>query len=157
MKISRLKAKQTVGLVRLNENKILLLALLTFCLNMESAIAGTNVVNSLAKQADKTIRGQSGGTIDSQGCGFVSSNPSYEINLEQKIDYMRLTVQADGGQPTLLVIGPNSEDSFCVLGDEISGLKPEISGVWEAGFYRIFVGELTRNQHQFTLDISTAN
>ena len=157
MNRSTFLAKQTVGLVTSNKNKVLLLALLTLLLNLAAkGIASANV-NQLSKQADRTIRGQSGGSVDSQGCGFVSSNPSYELSLKETVDYMRLTVRADGGQPTLLVIGPNSNDSFCVLGDEISGLKPEISGVWEAGSYRIFVGDLTRSQHQFTLDISTTN
>lgn len=154
MIISNFIAEQTVDLVRLDKIKVLLLTLL---LSLGSGIASANDSNLLSKQSDRIISGQSGGTVDSHGCGFVSSNPSYEMDLKEKVDYMRLTVKADGGRPTLLVIGPNSEDSFCVLGDEVSGLKPEISGVWEAGFYRIFVGDLTRNQHQFTLDISTTN
>ena len=79
------------------------------------------------------------------------------MNLAQRIDYMRLTVQVDGGQPTLLVLGPNSGDSFCVLGDEISGLQPEISGVWEAGNYQIYVGDRTGSKHKFVLSISTDN
>jgi hypothetical protein len=66
-------------------------------------------------------------------------------------------VEAAGGQPTLLVVGPNSGDSFCVLGDETSGLKPEISGVWEAGNYQIYVGDRTQNRHKFILNISTDN
>ena len=79
------------------------------------------------------------------------------MNLEERMDYMRLTVEASGGQPTLLVVGPNTGDSFCVLGDEMSGLKPEISGVWEAGFYQIYVGDRTNEQHKFSLNISTKN
>ena len=108
-------------------------------------------------QNDKTVEGLSGGSTDSQGCGFISDTPSYAMDLESRIDYMRFTVEAAGGQPTLLVVGPNSGDSFCVLGDEISGLKPEISGVWEPGYYQIFVGDRTNTQHKFVLDISTDN
>ena len=106
-------------------------------------------------QANQTIEGQSGGSNDSQGCGFISDRPNYEMNLEQKVDYMRFTVQTDGGQPTLLVLGPNPNDSFCILGDEVSGLKPEISGVWEAGSYQIYVGDRQGDRHKFTLNIST--
>lgn len=113
--------------------------------------------NIALAQENKTIEGLSGGSTDSQGCGFISDRPSYEMNLESRIDYMRFTVEAAGGQPTLLVVGPNSGDSFCVLGDEISGLKPEISGVWEPGFYQIYVGDRTNTQHKFVLDISTDN
>lgn len=157
MTISIFTTKQTIGLFRSNESKVLFLALLTLLLNLPSAMADVNTKSAISKQADRTIRGESGGAIDSQGCGFVSTKPSYEMNLKEKVDYMRFTVQTDGGQPTLLVIGPNSEDNFCILGDEISGLKPEISGVWEAGYYQIFVGDRTGSNHQFTLDISTNN
>lgn len=126
-------------------------------IGIKSSLANNPLGSAMANQTNKTIKGQSGGAIDSQGCGFVSSNPSYEMNLEQKVDYMRFTVQADGGQPTLLVVGPNSGDSFCVLGDEVSGLQPEISGVWEAGYYKIYVGDLVGSKHIFTLNISTNN
>lgn len=111
-------------------------------------------------QSDKinyAVNGESGGSIDSQGCGFIAELPNYEMNLDQDLDYMRLTVRADGGQPTLLVLGPKPGDSFCVLGDEISGLKPEISGVWESGKYEVFVGDRLSTRHKFVLDISTDN
>ena len=120
------------------------------------AIAQTEIEDS-PTQNSQIIEGESGGFVDSQGCGFISEVPNHQMSLPQRIDYMRLTVQTDGGQPTLLVLGPNSGDSFCVLGDEISGLNPEISGVWEAGNYEIYVGDRSGSQHQFVLNISTDN
>ena len=107
--------------------------------------------------SSQIIEGQSGGSTDSQGCGYIADRPNHQMNLSQRIDYMRLTVQTDGGQPTLLVLGPNSGDSFCVLGDEISGLKPEISGVWEAGNYDVYIGDRSGERHRFVLNISTDN
>ncbi len=148
MKVFDFSTPCVVRILKLNAINVLILAI---------AILFTNTDNATANQTDKTIRGESGGSTDSQGCGFVPSTPSYEMNVEQRIDYMRFTVQTNGGQPTLLVIGPNRGDSFCVLGDEVSGLKPEISGVWEAGYYQIYVGDRTGSKHQFTLDISTDN
>lgn len=129
--------------------------MLTLCLAIVDS--KNSIANANSNVVNKTIRGQSGGSTDSKGCGFIANSPSYEMNLNERIDYMRFTVQADGGQPTLLVTGPNSGDSFCVLGDRLSGLKPEISGVWEAGYYQIYVGDRTGERHQFTLDISTNN
>lgn len=114
-------------------------------------------VSNKSTPSNQSIKGLSGGSIDSQGCGFIASSPNYQMTLAQRSDYLRLTVQSDGGQPTLLVLGPNAEDSFCVLGDKVSGLKPEISGVWEAGNYKIYIGDLSNSQHQFVLDISTEN
>jgi hypothetical protein len=107
--------------------------------------------------SNQSVKGLSGGSIDSQGCGFIAASPNYQMTLVERSDYLRLTVQSDGGEPTLLVLGPNGEDSFCVLGDKISGLKPEISGVWEPGNYKIYIGDLSNSQHQFVLDISTDN
>ena len=104
--------------------------------------------------AAQVIQGNSGGTVNSGNCGFIASSPNYTINLPQRVDYMRITVQAVGGQPTLLVVGPQANDSFCILGDRGSGLQPEISGVWEPGNYSIFIGDRTGTRHQFKLNIS---
>lgn len=124
-------------------------------------VVATTVHNSPVLAAPKsstyeqTIQGNSGGPIDSKNCGFVAATPSYTLSLSKRMDYMRMFVQANGGQPTLLVIGPKQEDSFCVLGDLSAGLNPEISGVWEAGTYQVYVGDRAGEQHQFTLKIST--
>ena len=102
----------------------------------------------------QVVQGSSGGPVNSVNCGFIANSPNYSLNLPQRVDYMRITVQAVGGQPTLLVVGPQANDSFCVLGDRGSGLQPEISGVWEPGTYNIFVGDRTGTRHKFTLNIS---
>ena len=126
-------------------------------LDCPSGLANTESNNATFIPSTRTITGVSGGSADSNGCGFIADTPNYEMNLDSRVDYMRFTVDAAGGQPTLLVIGPNAGDSFCVLGDEISGLKPEISGVWEPGFYQVYVGDRTSSRHEFVLDVSTDN
>ena len=103
----------------------------------------------------QTVRGNTGGSVESKNCGFVGATPSHTISLSERIDYLRMLVEADGGKPTLLVIGPKAEDSFCVLGDLSAGLNPEISGVWEPGNYQVYVGDRSGETHQFTLSIST--
>ena len=131
-----------------------------FLLGWGNSGAANAVVTQTAVKLDnksQTIEGQSGGIVDSKGCGFIANSPNHVMNLTKRVDYMRLTVKSAGGQPTLLVIGPNSGDSFCVLGDEISGLKPEISGVWEAGVYEIYIGDRQKENYPFILDISTEN
>lgn len=159
MKVFDFLVLQTINLFKLNTISILMVTLVMVTFYSKSSVAEISSAEIVANSnaINKTIRGQSGGSADSQGCGFISNSPSYEMNLENRIDYMRFTVQADGGQPTLLVIGPNSGDSFCVLGDRVSGLNPEISGVWEPGYYQIYVGDRTGDRHQFTMDISTNN
>ncbi|MGK7947384.1 MAG: hypothetical protein AB4368_00905 [Xenococcaceae cyanobacterium] len=136
----------------------LLAATLTmaFWLNSGIEAKGINIKENLKFETKtQTIQGQTGGPIDSKGCGYIASSPNHVINIPTRVDYMRLTVQANGGQPTLLVKGPSSKDSFCVLGDAASGFKPEMSGVWEPGKYQIYVGDLSGSNHQFTLNIST--
>ncbi len=100
------------------------------------------------------IQGNSGGSIDSKDCGFISASPHHTMRLSQRMDYMRLTVRANG-QPTLLIIEPTTGQRFCVLGDQGSGLLPEISGSWEPGKYDVYVGDRTGNRYPFTLSIST--
>jgi hypothetical protein len=126
-----------------------------------SMIVATTINNSLllaqpkSNAQNQTIQGNSGGPIDSKNCGFVATTPSYTLSLPDRLDYLRMFVEVNGGQPTLLVIGPKQEDSYCVLGDLSAGLNPEISGVWEAGTYSVYVGDRSGEQHQFTLSIST--
>lgn len=119
------------------------------------SIASPIFAETKSNSQNQTIQGSSGGSIDSKNCGFISSSPSYTLSLSQRMDYMRMFLQTNGGQPTLLVIGPKAEDSFCVLGDMGAGLNPEISGVWEPGTYKIYVGDRVGESHQFTLKIST--
>ncbi len=136
----------------------LLAATLTmaFWLNSGIEAKGINIKENLKFETKtQTIQGQTGGPIDSKGCGYIASSPNHVINIPTRVDYMRLTVQANGGQPTLLVKGPTTNDSFCVLGEAASGFKPEMSGVWEPGKYQISVGDLSGSNHQFTLNIST--
>jgi hypothetical protein len=145
-------AEPAINLLKFSPTNVSIFALAI--LASLNTFSSSTLIKAIA-QANQTIEGQSGGSTDSQGCGFISDRPNYEMNLEQRVDYMRFTVQTDGGQPTLLVLGPNPNDSFCILGDEVSGLKPEISGVWEAGSYQIYVGDRQGDRHKFTLDIST--
>ncbi len=127
-----------------------------FWLNSGIEAKGINIEENLKFETKtRTIQGQTGGPINSKGCGYIASSPNHVINIPKRVDYMRLTVQANGGQPTLLVKGPSSKDSFCVLGDAASGFKPEMSGVWEPGKYQIYIGDLSGSNHQFTLSIST--
>lgn len=105
--------------------------------------------------AQTQIRGKTGGGVNTRDCGFISSKPNHTLNLKQKTDYLRVSLRANGGQPTLLIVGPGSQDRFCVLGDSNMGVHPELSGVWESGKYLIFVGDLKNSGSSFTLNISS--
>ncbi len=132
-----------------------------------AALAMTLLVQTTAKSENKiiqiaqnfatendTISGESGGSVDSKGCGYIGLSPNHVINLDKRVDYMKITVRASGGQPTLLIEGPGTDDSFCILADQVSGFQPEISGVWEPGKYQIYVGDRAGDRHSFQLNIA---
>jgi hypothetical protein len=97
-----------------------------------------------------TLTGKSGGTTKSN-CGNISSTPSQVIQVTESVPYLRLTVEGSG-QPTLLLDGPGGK--FCVLADNYSGGKPEITGFFKAGSYSLHVGDLSQAQYNYTLSIS---
>ncbi|MGC1244702.1 MAG: hypothetical protein WA865_00665 [Spirulinaceae cyanobacterium] len=97
-----------------------------------------------------TLSGMSGGSVDSGDCGSVSDTPNQVINVAERIDYMRVSVEAEG-QPTLIIEGPSGR--VCLLPDSFSG-KPEMSGLFTAGVYKISVGDLSGTQNSFQLSIS---
>ncbi len=99
-----------------------------------------------------TARGRSGGPSKTKDCGFIASKPNQVIDVATRINYMRVSVRADGGQPTLLIKGPNGR--FCVIADQVSNINPKISGVWLPGRYEIYVGDRSGESHSFDLTIS---
>lgn len=95
------------------------------------------------------VNGISGGKVPSN-CGNIGDTPHHIIQLNQPLPYLRLTVDSPG-QPTLLIDGPGGR--FCILADDFTQSQPEISGYWQAGEYSLYVGELSENQHNYTLSI----
>ncbi|WP_193195287.1 hypothetical protein [Nostoc sp. MG11] len=96
------------------------------------------------------LNGQSGGSVKSN-CGNITAAPNQVIQVTESLPYLRLTVESKG-QPTLLIDGPGGR--FCVLADSYSGGKLELSGYWQPGKYLLFVGDLSQQQHSYTLSIS---
>lgn len=102
-------------------------------------------------QSDPLIlNGKSGGTVKSN-CGNITTEPSQVIEVTESLPYLRLTVESQG-KPTLLLNGPGGR--FCVMADNYSGGKSEVSGYWQAGKYSLYVGELSKQQYSYTLSIS---
>lgn len=99
-------------------------------------------------------QGDDGGEKNSGDCGFIADKPNHILQLPQKVYSLSITVEAEGGKPSLLVIGPTDKERFCVLGDTTLGRKPEIKGVWLPGRYLIYVGEMEGNRYPFTLRIN---
>ncbi len=98
------------------------------------------------------VRGTSGGSKDSQGCGKIGTAPNLVMNLSNNFNYLRLEVQSEG-QPTLLIQSPSGSLS-CVLYDSSSGNTIQSSGFWELGTYLLYIGDRTGEQHPYTLSIT---
>ncbi len=96
------------------------------------------------------LSGKSGGSQKSN-CGNIAAQPDRILEVTESLPYLRLTVESKG-KPTLLIDG--LEGRFCVLGDNYSQDKPEISGYWQAGKYSLYIGDLSKEQHTYTLSIS---
>ncbi len=96
------------------------------------------------------LSGESGG-FEKSNCGNIGKAPDRVLEVTESLPYLRLTVESEG-KPTLLIDSP--EGRFCVLADSYSQDKPEISGYWQAGKYSLYIGELSKQKHQYTLSIS---
>ncbi|MFM7408609.1 MAG: hypothetical protein ACKO3K_18620 [Cuspidothrix sp.] len=111
--------------------------------------AMTKLKNPL--QADPiSLTGTSGGNVKTD-CGYISTTPSQVIDVTESLPYLQLTAESEG-RPTLLVDGPGGR--FCVLSNDSSERKPKLSGYWTVGQYSIYVGELSKVKHNYTLSIS---
>jgi hypothetical protein len=97
-----------------------------------------------------TLTGISGGLIKTD-CGHISTTPSQVIEVTESLPYLQLRVESEG-QPTLLIDGPGGR--FCVLSDDDGKIKPKLSGYWTAGKYLLYVGELSKENYNYTLSIS---
>jgi hypothetical protein len=96
------------------------------------------------------LNGKSGGSLLSK-CGYLSKSTNHVMEITEALPYLRLSIESEGN-PTLLVDGPGGR--FCVLTDNYTHGKPELSGYWPAGKYLIYVGELSKQQYSYTLTVS---
>ncbi|MEL6458445.1 MAG: hypothetical protein AAFQ91_09370 [Cyanobacteria bacterium J06621_15] len=118
--------------------------------SLQSVKAETVKIGADFQPDPLTISGKSGG-FEKSNCGNISKTPSQILEVSESLPYLRLTVESKG-KPTLLIDGP--EGKFCALGDSYSEEKPEISGYWQAGIYSLYIGNLSSEQHDYTLSIT---
>lgn len=113
-------------------------------------------LNSMAQiPKNQEIKGTTGGNNNSGDCGYIGNQPSHVINLSQQVYSLNIVVETNQGKPTLLVVGPGNNDRFCILGEASPGKYPKMGGVWAAGKYLIYVGDIQGSQNPFTLKITT--
>lgn len=92
------------------------------------------------------ISGLSGGTVKTPDCGFIAGNtPNHTLQITEQINSMRIRVEATGGNPTLLIVGPDADERHCAAN------QPEIPGLWLPGTYQVYVGDLNGEQHSYQI------
>lgn len=119
-------------------------------ISVNSSEAQTIQIDSKFQPDPLIINGKSGGNQQSN-CGFIASKPNQVIQISESLPYLKLTVEGTG-KPTLLIEGPGGR--FCILADNYSASKPEISGYWNPGRYSLHVGDISKGQYTYTLSIS---
>lgn len=97
------------------------------------------------------VQGKSAGSSDS-GCGYIPTAATQVVEIASQIPYLRFTASSDRGEATLLIEGPTGK--FCAFADSYTGENPEISGMWAAGTYSIFIGNRQPGEHAYNLSIS---
>lgn len=102
---------------------------------------------------NQTIQGTTGGNKNSGDCGYIANQPNHIINLSQQTYSLNIILEANNGNPSLLVLGPGGSDRFCVLGKPSTGKKAKMGGVWAPGKYLIYVGDTQGSNHPFTLRV----
>lgn len=128
----------------------LVLAIALILANLQLARADVVQIERDFQPDPLTLSGKSGG-FEKSNCGNISATPNQVLEVAESLPYLRLTVESKG-KPTLLIDGP--EGRFCVLGDNYSQEKPEISGYWQAGKYSLYIGDLSEQQNNYTISIS---
>jgi hypothetical protein len=140
------------GLVKLKSAMALPVAV---AIALGTAYPAVSQVISLAPgDANITLSGTSGGSRADGSCaGNISATPNHTVAVAKDMN-LRFTLQAEGGQPALLIRSASGQ-VFCVPGDSYSGGKVVIPGRWSQGNYTIFVGDRANGRHAYTLTISS--
>lgn len=128
------------------------------------SVASNGAISS-GEPYNGTITGQSGGTVNSNFCGWIASQPNHTFKIDASgIVSLKLTVTEPNGsvsKPFTLLIKNASDpsaDPFCAIADPFSGIPAEIGGVWNPGSYNIFIGNFEQSgaagQAAYTLKIT---
>ncbi|QZZ20176.1 hypothetical protein J5X98_23345 [Leptothermofonsia sichuanensis E412] len=117
------------------------------------AVLSQSVVAITSTSQTVELRGTSGGNRKVGGCaGYISSAPNHIIQVAEDTN-LRISLQASGGQPSLLIRNPSGQE-FCVPADRYSGGKIDVPGRWTQGNYSVYVGDRDNGQYSYTLRIS---
>lgn len=122
-------------------------------------VQAQNLISQSNNSESIIVNGRSGGTDLHQGCGYLNLNPNYRINLDNDNTFMNIAVNIENinANPTLFVIGQNTQTQFCSFAESSTGETLSISGLWPQDTYFIYVGDRNQNSYDFTLTINSGD
>ena len=122
--------------------------------NIASLLIAAAVVTPTAAVYGQTvaeINGTSGGPQTSADCGFIPAQPSHSFTISQATASVSIEVSSSNDS-TLLMVGPNNSRE-CILAHDFDGGKIQSRGLYKAGTYNLYVGDLDGNGAPFTLQV----
>lgn len=124
--------------------------------NIASLLIAASVVAAPAAavygQSATEISGTSGGPQTSADCGFLPAQPDYSFNITQPTASVSIEV-AGTNDYTLLMVGPDNNSRECILAHDFDGGAIQSRGLYKAGTYHLYVGDIDGAGSAFTLTV----
>ena len=98
------------------------------------------------------ISGTSGGSQTSAECGFIPAQPDYSFNITQPTASVSIEVTGSNDY-TLLMVGPDNNSRECILAHDFDGGAIQSRGLYKAGTYHLYVGDIDGASAPFTLTV----
>ena len=102
-------------------------------------------------QSAAEVSGTSGGPQASADCGFLPAQPDYSFNITQPTASVSITVSGSDDY-TLLMVGPDSSRE-CILAHDFDGGAIRSRGLYKAGTYHLYVGDIDGAAAPFTITV----
>ena len=103
-------------------------------------------------QSVTEVSGNSGGSQTSAECGFIPAQPDHSFTISQPTASVSIEVTGSDDY-TLLMVGPDNSSRECILAHDFDGGAIQSRGLYKAGTYRLYVGDLDGASATFTLTV----
>ena len=102
-------------------------------------------------QTATEINGTSGGPQSSADCGFIPAQPDHSFTINQPTASVSIEVSGVNDY-TLLMVGPNNSRE-CILAHDFDEGGIQSRGLYKAGTYNLYVGDIDGAGAPFTLKV----
>lgn len=103
-------------------------------------------------QAASEVSGMSGGPQSSADCGFLPAQPDYSFNITQPTASVSIAVSGSNDY-TLLMVSPDNNSRECILAHDFDGGAIQSRGLYKAGTYHLYVGDIDGVSAPFTMSV----